>query len=200
MAKKQRSRKTKRPARQSGGNPSKGGKRTQMYTSTRGKVVEFTPMPPMLLARIEEQVDAEYGEILPPTYEVKSIGGAETIPHTESTLETDEDKAAWAEYENRLSEKSAELSSLVLRALQIECLRPIIDDDDDWLERMEFMGMNVPEGKYDIQLFWVESQFIGNSDDINACLNIPMQLAGVSEEEMASAEKMFRDTVQEETA
>jgi len=197
MAKKQRTRRTGR----SGQTKSKrGGKKTQLYTSSRGKTVEFLPMPPMLLARIEDQVDKQFGDIPVPTYEADSIGGVQHLQHTENTVESAEDIAAWAEYQALLSQKSEKVSSLVLRALQIECLRPIIDDDDDWVERMEFMEMEVPEGKYDRQLCWVESQFIGSSDDISACMSIPMELAGVSEEDMAAAEKMFRDTVQEETA
>ena len=194
--------------KRAGGKPSpvrrtfkkRGGIRTQLYTSAKGTQVEFSPMPPMLLARIEEQVDKEFGEIEPPTYESDGLAGKQVHPHTESSLETDEDKAAWAVYEERTAERGERISSLTLRALQIECMRPIIDDDDDWLERLEFIGFDIPDNKFDQQLLWVESQFVGHADDIMACMQIPMELAGVSQEDMAAAETMFHDTVQEETA
>ena len=178
----------------------RGGIRTQLYTSGRGKKVRFTPMPPMLLARIEQQVNAEFGDNVPPTYTLDAIGGKEIHDHTEATLDTDEDRLAWATYQARDGQRQERASSLILRALQIECLEPIIDEDDDWIDRMEFMGLPVPDGKYDRQLMWVESQFIGGEDDIMACMQIPMQLAGVSQEDMAAAETMFRDTVQETAA
>jgi len=172
------------------------GVRTQIYTSARGVQAEFSPMPPMLVARMETQIDAEFGVIEPPTYTVETIGGGSTtLVHTQETIETDEQQAEWDAYIARKAARDEKQQSMMLRALQLECLRPIIDEDDDWMDRLEFVGITVPDNKYDRHLLWVESQFIGHPDDIIACLTIPMQLAGVAQGDMAAAESMFRDTV-----
>jgi len=174
----------------------KGGLKWADYTSTRGKKVRFVPMPPLLLARIEEQVDDQFGKLTIPTYEVETATGVnQTIEHTEKTITTEKDKLAWAEYVTLRDRRAEEISTRTLRALQIECCIPIIEEDDDWVERHEFMGMTVPDGKYDRHLYWIEAEFLGGEEDMMACVTIPMELSGVDQEDMAAAERLFRNPV-----
>jgi hypothetical protein len=177
-----------------------GGAVYRKHTSSRGAKVFFYPMPPMLMEKIEVAVEAEFGpRPEPPTYTilVEATGDKETHTHTKKTLETEEDKAAWAAYEDELSIWESELSRRVLRAIQIECIKPQDPDDTEWIEKQTFLDIKIPEGKYERHLHWIETEFVGNNDDVLACMTIPMELAGVPEKEMAAAKKLFRDSIQE---
>lgn len=176
-----------------------GGAVFERYVSSRGTAVHFYPMPPLLMEKIEVGVEAEYGpRPEPPTYTIKTaVGENEAHSHTKNTLETDEDKAAWAAYEDELAIWESELSRRVLRAIQVECIKPADPDDVDWMEKQTFLGIPIPEGKFQRHLHWIETEFIGSNDDVMACMAVPMRLAGVPDEEMAAAEKLFRDSISE---
>ncbi|MCC6602065.1 MAG: hypothetical protein IT327_02585 [Anaerolineae bacterium] len=175
-----------------------GGAVYERYVSSRGTAVHFYPMPPMLMEKIEVGVEAEFGpRPEPPTYTIKTaVGEDEVRTHTKETLDTPEDRAAWAAYEEELGVWESELSRRVLRAIQVECIKPADPDDTDWMEKQAFLGVPIPEGKYQRHLHWIETEFIGSNEDVVACMSIPMRLAGVPDEEMAAAEKLFRDSIQ----
>lgn len=179
---------------------SNGSVAYQKYTSSRGTAVRFYPMPPMLMEKIEVGVEMEFGpRPEPPTYTIETaVGEKETHTHTKDTLESDEDKAAWAAYQDELAIWENELSRRVLRAIQVECIKPE-SLDDEWLEKQSFLGIKVPENKFERHLHWVETEFVGNQEDILACMTIPMRLAGAEDSDLAAAEKLFRDSVQTQT-
>lgn len=170
------------------------------YTSSRGTEALIFPMPPMLMEKIEQAVEAQLGpRPEPPTYTIKTASGdEETHFHTEDTLETDEDRDAWDEYEENSAEWDNELNSRMLRAIQLECIKPADPEDTEWAERLEFLGIPVPDNKFERHMLWVEAEFVGSQEDVLACLMEPMRLAGVPDEEMAAAERMFRGAIQEE--
>lgn len=181
------------------GKGDEGGAVFQKYVSSRGTAVRFYPMPPMLMEKIEVGVEAEFGpRPEPPTYTItiEATGEKESHTHTKETLESEEDKAAWAAYEDELAIWENELSRRVLRAIQVECIKPEDPGDEEWVEKQEFLSISIPEGKYQRHLHWIETEFIGNNEDVVACMSIPMRLAGVPEEDMAAAEKLFRDSIQ----
>lgn len=189
------------------GKDRRGGLKYIEYESSRGRVARFTAMPPMLMSRIETQVEEEFGDVSPPTYEVETVTGrTQVVEHTAKTVTSGEGKAAWNEYVRLNSERNEAKSSKVMRALQMECLQPIIPEDEeeggenDWVARHKFSDLAVPDNKFERKLYWIEAEFVGNSDDMMACLKIPMELAGVSGEDMAAAENLFQDSIPEEIA
>lgn len=175
-----------------------GGAVFEKFTSSRGTKVYFYPMPPLLMEKIEAGVEVEFGSRPePPTYTIKTaVGEDETHTHSKSTLETPEDEAAWAAYEAELEIWEGELSRRVLRAVQLECIKPQDPSDEKWMAKQAFLGIKVPENEFERHLHWIETEFVGNNEDVIACMAIPMRLAGVPEKEMAAAEKLFRDSVQ----
>lgn len=175
-----------------------GGAVYEKFTSSRGAKALFYPMPPMLMEKIEEGVEAEFGpRPEPPTYTIKTaVGEDEVNTHTKNTLETDEDKAAWAAYEDELAIWESELNRRVLRAIQLECIKPQDPDDEKWLAKQAFLGIKIPENEFERHLHWIETEFVGSNNDVMACMVIPMRLAGVPEKEIAAAEKLFRDSIQ----
>lgn len=193
-------RKVTRPARPNGDKKHKGHRLEMHYTSTLGVEVIFLPMPPLLREKIEASLEKEWPRPEPPTYTIKTTAGVEeTHPHDETTLETEEDKADWAAYKQENNEWDEENSRRMLRAIQLQCIKLTNQDDTEWIERQEFLGIDVPENKFERHLHYIETEVIGNEDDIMACMTIPMQLAAnASDEDMAAAEKLFRDAVAEE--
>lgn len=178
---------------------SKTNENSMRYTSALGTEVIFLPMPPMLIEKIEIALAKEWARPEAPTYVMETATGRkEERPHDETTLETDEEKASWAAYKQEAEAWEEEKNRRTLRAIQLQCIVPANPDDEEWVERQKFLQMDVPENKYERHLYWIETEFIGDENDIMACMTIPMQLvSGASDEEMATAEKLFRDSIQE---
>lgn len=191
----------KRPFSSNGDGRSKVNKNQMEYTSALDTKVIFLPMPPMLEEKIEMALEAEWPRPKAPMYTMKTATGrTEERPHDETTLETDEDRVAWEAYQQDKSAWEEEKGRRFLRAVQLQCIKRPNPDDEEWIERQTFLKMRVPENKYERHLHWIETEFIGGEADIMACLTIPMQLvSGASDEEMAAAEKLFRDSIQTET-
>lgn len=184
----------------SNGERSKKNENTMRYTSALGTEVVFYPLPPMLEEKIELSLAAEWPRPLPPTYTMKTATGRDEVrPHDETTLETAEDRAAWAAYQADKAAWEEEKGKRFLRAIQVQCIKPADPDDEEWIEQQAFLGIKVPENRFERHLHYIETQVIGDEDDIMACLTIPMQLmAKATDEEMKSAEAMFRNAVSEE--
>lgn len=200
MTKRNVSKGQKRPFSSNGNGRSKKNENSMQYTSALGAEVIFLPMPPMLEEKIIISLEQEWPKPVGPTYTMKTATGrTEERPHDETTLETDEDRKVWADYQEEKSAWENEKGKRLLRAIQIQCIKQVNPDDEEWIERQTWLGIHIPENKYERHLHWIETEFIGGEDDIMACMTIPMQLvSGASDEEMAAAEGLFRDSIQKE--
>lgn len=178
----------------------------KVITLSNGRKLTVQPINPLLLKRVN---DATGDKPLPPTYESPTAGGdIEINYHDETTLQTDEEKAAWKVYEAKLSEWNTARNQRFMRILFSRGVKLDLDAAalDRWLREMKYLGVEVPEGDPDDpevyieqQVMYVETEMIGHPNDMMTIMKEVMTLSGVDEVEVAAATKLFRGEVEGQT-
>lgn len=168
------------------------------YVTARNHEVIFLPMPPMLRDNIRAGLNAKWPEPTEPTYEVETAAGdTEVHRHTEKSLVTDEDKVAWDAYQSEKQAWDAEFGRRFLRGLQIECIE--FAEKEGWEEKQKFLGFAIPtDNPFERRLHYIQSEIIGDEDDVLMCFMAPMELAGMEDEQLAAAENLFRTSIRQE--
>lgn len=174
-------------------------KQKQTFTNSRGATVKIQPVNPWLMAELERTNAQAYGKPapLPPTYEVTLLGGAkETHAHDETTLQTDDDRAAWQAYSVEKAAWDGFVGERMARMILSEGV--IIDTiPAAWEKRLKFLGIPVPADDDEKKLLYAKSEIVPTSGDMVALMSAIMALSGVSAEALTTAEATFRSAVEE---
>lgn len=175
-----------------------------VFYTAAGLEVEFEPISPILLEESEQGLIAEYrqrGEPLDkPTYTVETVGGGSQIfEHDETTLTTDELKAAWALYKDandRLQAEQAQLRlEIVMSAIKVE-----LPEDGEWEKRYRRWHVTVPSDADEKRLFYIAREILKTPADLVEAMTrvITTSMKGtVSEEAIEAASASFRNYIQE---
>lgn len=173
-------------------------KSKQIFTNSRGATVKIQPVNPWLMAELERTNAQAYGKPapLPPTYEVNLLGGAkETHAHDETTLATDDDRAAWQAYSVVRGAWDGFIGERMARMILSEGI--VIDAiPAAWEKRMKFLGIPVPPDDDEKKLLYAKSEIVPTSGDMVALMSAIMTLSGVSAEALTTAEATFRSAVE----
>jgi len=192
MAKKNRSKKTLPAYKRS-----ESRERSRAYTTTSGLRVILTGLPPLVPQRIDSSI--EYPK--KPTYEVPlATGDVEVYEHDEDTLQTDEDRQAWADYLEAQEDAETELTEKLLYAVLVECVELTTYEDmfAAWKKRQFLIGIPLSDDE-DINKFnFMQTDVFRDADDIGEILTIVMSLTGVSMEDLAEARNSFPGEVEPE--
>ena len=168
------------------------------FTNSAGNVYPVHGISPLLPDLIRTAVTSEWnraGRALPevPAYEVELADGhKQKFPHNETTLETDEDRAAWAAYQAADNEFEQEINLRVLKAV---CLAVDVDpmQDKAWREEQAVIGVDLPENPAELRLQYVQTQVIKSADDTARLMTAVMVISGLMDEDQAAAaEAAFR--------
>jgi hypothetical protein len=168
------------------------------YTTTRGVTVTFCG-----IAMLLDKLQAAYPPPDPPTYEVELPGTLDPKtqkPRTEkhfhdaTTLETEEDKQAWAEYELRRGAVVKRYSEALMRLVFLRGIR-YPKPAEDWMLAQTACGIEVPEDPIERQLHYVETEVIGDAEDIGAIMSGVMEASGTPEEVLTGIRDSFRDSL-----
>ena len=85
-----------------------------VFVTKDGNKIPLRRVAPILVEKVRQSVVIP----TPPTYEVEVVGGdKEFHVHDATTLETDEDRAAWAEYQTALAATNTDMVERILRLL-----------------------------------------------------------------------------------
>lgn len=148
-------------------------------------------------------IRAEWAEVGrtpdPPTYEAELAGGGkETHEHNETTLVTDEDRAAW---EKHLAEAEAFQRELMDRSMKTLFIRgvqtPPLEDGSEWMLEQAFMGSRVPINKLERRYFYVRTEIINSPAEGKRLMEAITALSGISREAMRAATETFPGEVEE---
>lgn len=172
--------------------------RTMEYISTRGIRAIFRPLPFSLKARIETDYERDHPRPAVPTYTVETIGGdTETHEHDKTTVVGDPDaEAAWAAYLRETELWEEQINRRFFRAILASCVTFPDVDFEEWAERMEYLGVTVPENRYERLYVFVDTEFVGSRDDMTAFYRIPMQLTLEKSAALEAVERMFQRAVE----
>jgi hypothetical protein len=164
------------------------------FTNSAGVVFKICGLPPLAIPQLQD------GLVVPekPKYTITTAtGDKETYDHDETTLQTDEDKLAWAKYIEEVKAMQAELTNRMLTCILIEGV--IVEDDIDltrWESKQRLMGMKIPDDIEAKLLQYKRSAVIRSADDMKNLMDAVMALTGVSQEAIEKAKKSFQDKVQ----
>ena len=175
-----------------------------VFYTTAGLEVEFDPISPITLEESEKGLEAEYrarGEPLePPTYEtILAGGGTQTFIHDVTTLESEEDKAAWAAYKAATGKLAAEQAQLRMDVV-LSALKVRLPEDDAWVRKLKKWHVTVPEDPDERWTFYILREVLKTPSDIFEAMTqvIGASMRGsVSEEAIEAASATFRSNVQE---
>jgi hypothetical protein len=170
--------------------------KTASFVNSMGITVHLQGIPPLIIPRISDSVTFPEK----PTYQIETASGDfETHTHDKTTISTDEEKKAWAEYLEQNSEAEQTLASRILKAVLIEgVVVKDYSDFENWKVRQELMGLEVSDNKERMLLHYKETQLARTEEDIESVMNLVMELTGVDPKELDLAKSSFQDTMESE--
>jgi len=168
-------------------------KEPKSFLTSTGITIKVHGIPQMLLDKIQSSVDRPE----PPKYKIVTASGEEIWePHTLDTLETDEDKKIYNDYLKQLAAVDAIVNERMFRVIAMKGVEVEMPDDNAWVEMQKFLGVRIPDDPLELKYLYVQTEVIGNTDDIMEITELVMQETGVSEEALAEARKSFPGGVQ----
>lgn len=135
-----------------------------------------------------------HGEAVRPTYHTSA---GEDLPHDVSSLETDEDRAAWEKYQNIVQKHQAHVSEKMLRFFLYYGVKVNPDDDQGWQERQQFFGIEIPDDPIARKIHYIQSELIFSADDLQQITRRVMTLGGVRPEVVDAAAATFSDSARD---
>lgn len=169
-------------------------------TLRNGKTIQVAAVSPLLLQRIEEAYKKEHPKPIKPTYEAKTAGdGTEIIEHDETTLQTDEERNAWAKWKQDDQVWQSGLNLRFLRAFVLKGVHFEQVNFEEWEEEQAFLGLTVPDSAPERKIHYFETEFISHKSDVQAVTFAIMRKSGMDEEGLSTVDKLFRGEVAKET-
>jgi len=174
------------------------------FVTSRGVTIEILAIQSLLekfeaaefLPRIPEELHAILGESVPkpdaPVYDVKTITGkVETHFHDETTVTTNEEKLAWAEYREKLSRYEADRSRKRVRLIILHGIRVEMPMDETWVTAQEELSIKVPSDPIERKIHYIQTEVLGGIGDF---LEVSKRctMAGLPEEATREAEALFQ--------
>lgn len=169
------------------------GLQTDTYVTDKGIHVTLSGLPPLLIPMIANSV------VFPkkPTYTFQDVSGEDVVvEHDEKTLKTDEDKKAWADYEEAKAAADNQVVEKLLNLCLLEGVQVDLSPIDKWKKRQALIGIPIPEDPDELEMMYKRSVVISSSKDITHVMKRCMELTGVSPEEVNAIQKSFPDKVE----
>jgi hypothetical protein len=175
----------------------------ETYTSPlSGKTVRLVPIAyyktQSLIEKVEKEFLAAGKPIKPPTYTVpvgKDGKDTQVHEHTESTLVTDEDRAAWKAHKQAVAELNAETNLRTLKfTLRNGALIDMDADTSDWEAEQEFDGIDVPASRREKYLHYLLTEVLTSRFEQREVASRIMELSilgSMGDNDTAEAVKKF---------
>jgi len=166
------------------------GLKSEKYITTGGIEITLSGLPPLMVPMIAGLVD--YPD--KPTYTFKDGAGVEvTAEHDEKSLITDEDKLAWAKYEEEYDKADNLMTQKLLDLVLMEGVAVSIENFERWKHQQEIIGIPVPEDVDEMMMMYKRGKVIRSGKDIAHVMRRCMELTGVNPEEVTAIKKSFPD-------
>jgi hypothetical protein len=140
------------------------------YTTINGVDIEIRAVSIMEMNLAEAGLRAEYlarGEPLdPPTYRVDLAGGGyQEFPHDETTLRTDEEKAAWEKHQEALARYTAETNRLRGEIMLEDGIAFELPKDTRWIEKQKRRHIQIPDEPDKLRQHYLETELLKTPED-----------------------------------
>jgi hypothetical protein len=174
----------------------------RMFVTVEGREVTVRPVAQYLVEKvagaIESRLRASGLPLNAPVYTATTASGAvETYPHTESTLTTDEDKAAWAKHLAAVAQLGVEANAATMRLYLLRGL-DVGDPPQAWIDDMKALGVTLPPAADDVRLEYIQCEVLKTTEDVLRAYMAIVRLSamGVDPASLDAAEASFRRTIQ----
>lgn len=171
-------------------------KNRDIFVTSTGVEIELVSIPPFEAQAVGDALK-ELHPIPPvPTYEVETVGGGKELhQHTEDTLTTPEDKAAWAAYTQAKEDAEKAINLGMNDYLFLAGIRyQMTDTDGAWMKLQKRFGVKIPDDPEDFKLHYLKTRLL-SPDDLAELLPRLMRKTGVDEKSIQTAQNSFRGAV-----
>jgi hypothetical protein len=168
---------------------------TGIYTTRKGVAIRLRLFSPALRDKVRQSV--EFPEV--PIYVAKTAGGGkEEHEYTADMIETDDERAMWAEYQGKLAAANLLLYERLGKLALIRGTE--VDVPEGWEKEQRLYGVKVPKDPLERKLHWIETEAVESNDDLSALILAILRYQSVTEEERAAAAASFPNPVDGNTA
>ena len=167
-----------------------------IYETRKGVAVRLRLFSPVLRDLVRQSV--EFPPV--PIYIAKTAGGGEEEhPYTADMVETDDEKAMWAEYQAaRLAANLLLYDHLgrlaLIRGTEIDI------PDDGWDTEQESLGITVPTDPTERKIHYIETEAVESNQDYSELLLAILAYQGIQQEDRAAAAASFPDQMERDTS
>jgi len=178
-------------------------KKVQGFQTTDGRLISVRPVDmkfglQLAINGVRAEYEARKEPLTPPTYTVTTASGAvETYPHDATTLQTDEDKAAWAQHQAAMHRLDQDIGMGIMR---YELLRGLICEEPtaEWRKECAFLKVAMPEDEYEARLLYMQMVVLPTGADLKRAMAAIMAVSATGNEEaVRTAEDLFRSAMEE---
>lgn len=158
------------------------------YITANGIEIEVVAVSPWLMDSVSDTVQMPE----PPTYEVSALGDKQLIPHDETTLQTDEDKIAWAKYLKELEEARSQRREQRTRTMLLYGVKVELPKDGKWKKRQAKLHIEIPEDEDELHIHYLKTEVITSHTELVAVVEEINRLSSYDEGLVEKARKFFR--------
>jgi hypothetical protein len=154
-------------------------------TTSKGFEIHLAPINKLFLRDIVGEYQKRNPEPQKPTYIAVGLGGAEeNRPHDETTLQTDEEKALWETYKAAYAEWKMKQDLTILESvlLQAVVLPEGWADDQEWVDFLEYSGIEIPRNTFKKKYLYITSWLTGSDADLQSIMQTVLEAPGVPED------------------
>lgn len=174
-----------------------------IFTST-GVELHLVGVSPLLISKLQSigilpevptrkmMLDFDMEEGATPAYQEE--------PLTEKDLIDDEEKKAWADYVVRRDAIMEKRNDSFIKAVFAKGVKVDMSRLEPWKMEMEYFGLEVPTNPIDLKVQYIQTEAIGNAQDMINIITGVLSLTGVQEEDLAEVRGMFQGAVRRPTA
>lgn len=167
------------------------------------KGIKINPVSMVDMMEIRASIESEYREnkepLDVPTYQVAVGDEFQPHDHNETTLETDEDRAAWDAYIDANERLDTEVALYTTKYLLVEGIEIDWKLFKDWEAKKKKYKIRIPEDEDDKKIYFLTSTAFPTPADQKQAAQAVMlaSIKGSDKEQVEAIEALFRDQMEE---
>lgn len=165
------------------------------HTTSRGVHMQLVGLPQLLLDNIRNSVPKPSV----PTYtvHVDETNADIVLPYDEKSVQTEQEKAMWADYQAKLAAAEKIVNDRLTDATLLKGVIVELPEDDNWIKEQQFLGATVPvDNPMKLYIHYIRTEAISGDADLRAITLKILEATGVGEEALDEVRKSFRNQAQ----
>lgn len=175
----------------------------RFYRTSTGVGLTLIGVSPMLIAKlqtigVEPQVPTRKMVIEFDTPEGEEPYTQEE-PLSQDDLQDEEERVRWASYVKQTEALATLRNDAFVKAIFAKGVKVDLSRLDVWKEEMEYFGLEIPTHPLDLKVQYIQTEAMGNAQDMVEIITGVLSQSGVQEEDLKSVKSMFQNSVRRNT-